>query len=60
MFGFEENFQEARSEILVEFFDDDYEDPKTAVKSLMEVLRRLKDKTIHLSDSLFYEATHDK
>ncbi len=56
-FGFEEIAEDSRSEILVEFFDDDYEDPTTALENLMDVLRELKDKASHLSEGLLYEAT---
>ena len=59
-FGFEENAEDSRSEILVEFFNDDYEDLPAAVKSLMEVFRKHKDKAFHLSEDLLYNVTSDE
>ena len=46
-FGFAENSEVAQSEILVEYFEDQFEEEKAAVKSLMEVLKKLKESVLH-------------
>ncbi len=46
-FGFAENSEVAQSEILVEYFEDQFEEEQASVKSLMEVLRKLKESALH-------------
>ena len=46
-FGFAEDPKIAQSTILVEFFEDHFKEEKAAVKSLMEVLKKIKESITH-------------
>ena len=65
-FGFAVDPDDPKSEIIVELFEDQFEEENAAVKSLMEVLKKLKasiphdssDNNFPTSTCLSWEAVH--